>query len=308
MPNLPDLFPGFASHHITVAENTFFVRTAGDNTTAQPLLLLHGFPQTHVCWHKIAPDLARHYSIIVMDLRGYGASSAPASDETHIAYSKRTMARDCLDVMEHFGHQTFTILGHDRGARVAYRLALDHPDRITSQVLLDIIPTYDVWQRITPETAIAAYHWAFLAQPEPLPETLIGDAPEAYLHHTLASWTGDKTLKAFDERALAHYRELITDPKSLRAMCEDYRAGATCDREFDRQDLENGRRISCPTHLLWGSHYVGKGAQTPLEIWQPWCTNLSGAEIDAGHFLAEENPQATLAEILRFLQNTNAKT
>ena len=303
MPELPDMFPGFSTHNISVGANTFFLRTAGEGSSLPPLLLLHGFPQTHVCWHKIAFDLAKSHSLYIMDLRGYGFSSAPRGDDAHETYSKRTMARDCIDVMAQFGHTRFSLLGHDRGARVGYRLALDHPETLTSLILLDILPTFEIWERMTATSAQAAYHWTFLSQPHPMPENLISNAAIAYMDHTLTSWTKDKSLSAFDNRALEHYRAFFKDPKHIYALCEDYRAGATCDRAHDETDLTAGRKIRCPTHVLWGTHYVGKSGQSPLEIWQPWCSNVSGAEINAGHFLAEENPGATLHEIISFLQN-----
>lgn len=296
-----DLFPGFAEHRIATDGAEIFLRTGG---TGPPLLLLHGYPQSHVCWHRIAPELARHVTLVLPDLRGYGASSVPASDAGHMAYSKRAMAEDCLQVMRALGHQRFIAAGHDRGGRVAYRLALDHPEAVRALVPIDILPTAEVWRRITPERAVGAYHWAFLAQPYPLPETLIGREPMYYLEHTLKSWAGPRDLSPFSAEALAHYRALMQDPRRVHAVCEDYRAGAGIDRQLDEADLAAGPKIACPTFLLWGSDYLGRGDTSPLDIWRAWCTDVRGAAVSSGHFLAEENPQDTLAALIPFLAVT----
>jgi haloacetate dehalogenase len=296
---IADLFPGFAEHRIPTEGAEIFVRTGG---SGPPLLLLHGYPQTHVCWHKIAPELARHVTLVLADLRGYGSSSAPRGDAEHKTYSKRTMAADCLTVMRALGHRRFAVGGHDRGGRVAYRLAFDHPDAICALIPIDILPTAVVWRHMTAERAISGYHWAFLAQPYPLPETLIGHEPIFYLEHTLKSWTGPRDLSPFAAEALAHYRALLKEPGRLHAVCEDYRAGASIDRELDEADLAAGRKITCPTFVVWGSEYLGRGRANPIEAWQAWCTKVSGAAVKAGHFLAEENPQATLAALIPFLK------
>ena len=298
---IADLFPGFAEHRIKTDGAEIFVRTGG---AGPPLLLLHGYPQTHVCWHKIAPELARHVTLVLADLRGYGASSAPAGDAEHKVYSKRAMAGDCLEVMRALGHRRFTVGGHDRGGRVAYRLALDHPEAVHALIPIDMMPTAEMWRRITAERAISGYHWAFLAQPYPLPETLIGKDPVYYLEHTLKSWTGPRDLSPFSAEALAHYRALLKEPARVHAVCEDYRAGAGIDRRLDEADLAAGRKIACPTFALWGSEYLGRGSVNPLEVWRTWCTSVDGAEVKSGHFLAEENPQATLAALLPFLAST----
>jgi len=299
-----DLFPGFAERRIDTGAAQIFLRTGG---SGPPLLLLHGYPQTHVCWHRIAPELARHVTLVVADLRGYGASSVPPSDAEHVAYSKRAMAEDCLKVMRTLGHERFVVGGHDRGGRVAYRLALDHPEAVRALVPIDILPTAEVWRRITAERAVGSYHWGFLAQPHPLPETLIGHEPVYYLEHTLKSWAGPRDLSPFSAEALAHYRALMKDPARVQAMCEDYRAGASVDRRLDEADLAAGRRIACPTFVLWGSEYLGRGSARPLDVWRPWCRELSGAEIRSGHFLAEENPQDTLAALVPFLATVGEK-
>lgn len=299
MPHtLPDLFPGFATERIAHDGLIFYMRIGG---AGPPLVCLHGYPQTHACWHRVASRLAERHTVIAMDLRGYGASSAPSGDAGHQRYSKRAMARDVVAVMAALGHTRFHVLGHDRGARVAYRLALDTPDAIDRLVVLDILPTVDVWDAIRWQSALKSYHWAFLAQPHPMPETLISAAPHLYVDHTLASWTRDKTLAAFDPSALAHYRALLTDPARVHAVCEDYRAGATFDRTLDAADRDAGRTIRAPTLLLWGSDYIGKGSVDPIIVWRSWAPDVTGTEIVSGHFLVEENPDAVLAAVMPFL-------
>jgi haloacetate dehalogenase len=272
-----------------------YLRTGG---SGPPLLLLHGYPQTPVMWPRIAPELARHCTLVIPDLRGYGASSAPPGDAEHTTYSKRAMVRDCLAVMRALGHERFAVAGHDRGGRVAYRLALDHPEAVSGLIPLDIIPTGEVWRRADAEWALRAYHWAFLAQPHPLPETLIGNDPAFYLEHTLRSWARTRDLSPFAPEALEHYRALLQDPARVHAVCEDYRAGAGIDRALDDADFAAGRRIACPTLVLYASSYL---AGDPLEAWRAWCTNLQGTAVASGHFLAEENPKDTLAAFVPFL-------
>jgi haloacetate dehalogenase len=298
MSALPDLFPGFDEHRILTDGAEIFVRIGG---SGPPLLLLHGYPQTHVCWHRIAPELSRHVTLVLADLRGYGASSAPPGDAEHKTYSKRVMAEDCLAVMRALGHERFIVGGHDRGGRVAYRLALDHPGAVRALIPLDIMPTAEMWRRITAERAIGGYHWQFLAQPQPLPERLISHDAVYYLDHTLGSWTGPRDLSVFSAEALAHYRTLMQDPARVHAVCEDYRAGAGIDRRLDEEDLAAGRKIACPTFVVWGTEYLGRGGANPLEVWRSWCTDVDGVAVKSGHFLAEENPQATLAALLPFL-------
>jgi haloacetate dehalogenase len=293
-----DLFPGWAERRLRLGEVEIFLRTAG---AGPALLLLHGYPQTHVCWHKIAPELARHCTLVVADLRGYGASSVPRDELGHTSYAKRRMAQDCLALMRALGHERFMVGGHDRGGRVAYRLALDHPEAVIALLAIDILPTAEVWRRVSAESALASYHWGFLAQPAPLPERLIGKDPLFYLEHTLKSWSKPRDLAPFSAQALAHYRALLQDPSRVHAICEDYRAGAGIDRKLDEADLQSGRKITCPTLVVWGRDYLGKRGIKPLAVWQAWCSDLTGAEIDSGHFLAEENPQATVAAMLPFL-------
>lgn len=296
MSDLPDLFPGFAERRVTTAPGVeIFARTGG---AGPPLLLLHGYPQTHACWHKVASELARHFTLVVADLRGYGRSSAPRGDAEHTIYSKRAMAQDALALMRTLGHSRFAVAGHDRGGRVAYRLALDNPEAVTALVPIDIIPTGEAWRRANAAWAVKTYHWAFLAQPHPMPETLIGKDPVYYLEHTLKSWAKSRDLTPFSDGALAHYRALMQNPASVHAVCEDYRAGATIDRSLDDADLAAGRKIGCATLALFASDYL---ASPPLDIWRPWCTDVRGASVVSGHFLAEENPKDTLAAMVPFL-------
>jgi haloacetate dehalogenase len=297
MTDLADLFPGFATHWIDTRSGRFFVRSNGDGP---PLLLLHGYPQTHVEWHRIAPKLAERFSVFLMDLRGYGWSSAPRSEKGAL-YTKRLMAEDAIAVMEQLGHIRFSLVGHDRGGRVGYRLALDHPERLEKLALIDIIPTAARWRSLNAQEALKAYHWTFLAQPEPMPETLIAGAAPFYVDFTLASWTAAKELSAFDPRALAHYRAALNEPTRIHAACEDYRAGATLDRAADEADQAAGRKISTPLLVLWGERGLGGGDAATLDVWRQWAGNVQGRPIAGGHFLPEENPQATLAALLAFL-------
>jgi haloacetate dehalogenase len=298
MSATPDLFPGFAERRIKTSNGVeIYLRTGG---AGPPLLLLHGYPQTHVAWHKIAPGLARQCTLVIADLRGYGASLAPPGDEEHHTYSKRAMADDCLSVMRALGHERFMVAGHDRGGRVAYRLALDHAGAVSALIPIDILPTAEVWRRTTAESMLKSYHWAFLAQPHPMPETLIAKDPVFYLEHTLKSWAKPRDLSPFAPAALEHYRALLTDPARIHAVCEDYRAGATIDRRRDDADFAAGHKITCPTFVLWARSYL---SGDPLDVWRTWCTNVTGASVDSGHFLAEENPQDTLAALVQFLKS-----
>jgi haloacetate dehalogenase len=293
-----DLFPGFAARRLPGEGVEIFCRIGGEGP---PLLLLHGYPQTHAMWHGIAGRLAEHFTVVAADLRGYGQSDAPAGDEGHHLYSKRVMARDMIAVMRALGHERFALVGHDRGGRVGYRLALDHPERLTGLAVLDILPTYDYWRNMDWRYAMAIYHWTFLAQPRPLPERLIAGAPEFYLDHTLASWTASKDLSAFHPAARADYLASFSQPERQHAACEDYRAGATVDMVLDTSDRESGHRIFCPVLALFGAAGLAGKTALPLNTWSDWCDNVSAAGVEAGHFLVEENPQGTLEVLLPFL-------
>ncbi len=296
--DLADLFPGFESRWFDGPEGKIFARIGGEGP---PLVLLHGFPQTHVLWHKIAPALAKTHRVILPDLRGYGWSTAPHGDARHDTYAKRAMAQDILTLTEALGYTRFAMVGHDRGARVAYRLALDHPGRLEKLAVLDIIPTITMWERMDAKRAMQVYHWSFLAQEAPMPENLIAQAPREWLEHTLASWTAKKDLGAFDPRALQHYRAFFADPARIHACCEDYRAGATRDAEADEVSRAKGETIHAPVLVLWGEAGIPAEGASPLAAWQEFAPGAQGEAIKAGHFLAEENPGATLKALQRFL-------
>lgn len=298
MSDLPDLFPGFESRTIKTKGAEIFVRHGG---SGPPLLMLHGYPQTHVMWHKMAGELAKHFSLVMADLRGYGQSSCPGSDDNHETYSKRAMGNDMVEVMAELGHDRFMVLSHDRGGRVGYRMTLDHADKISRLAMLDIVPTWSAWQE-TSHTGIGKFHWAFLAQPSPLPETMIGKDPGLWLETLMASWSGSDDLTPFTDEAMAHYRAAITQAERIHTGCEDYRAGATCDFAFDDIDHSAGNKISCPVLVLWGMSRKQGFVNKSLEIWREWCDDVRGEPIACGHFLAEENPGDTLAAVLPFLK------
>lgn len=297
MSDLADLFPGFASHWIDTAIGRIFARSGGEGP---PLLLLHGYPQTHVMWHRVAPALAGKFTLILPDLPGYGWSVAPAPAADHAPYHKAAMAAAMVALMEKLGHARFRLAGHDRGGRVGYRLALDHPGRLHRLAALDIVPTYDMWDRLDRKLGHKIYHFMFLAQPAPLPETLIGKDPLFYIDWTLASWSGTKDLSVFDPRALAHYRAFFQDPSRIHACCEDYRAGYSTDFLRDEADRKSGRKIGCPLLAVWGKSGTPGAIEDPLAVWRQWADDARGHAIPSGHFVAEENPEATAAALLEF--------
>jgi haloacetate dehalogenase len=298
MADLADLFPGFASHWIDTSAGRIFLRTGGEG---RPLLLLHGHPQTNVMWHRVAPALARDFALIIPDLPGYGWSEAPRSDAEHAPYTKRAMANAMIEIIENQGHVRFLAAGHDRGGRVAYRLALDHPGRLEKLAVLDIVPTWAMWHRMDARMAMRAWHWAFLALPAPFPETMIGKDPIFFFNWRAAAGTKIKSLSAFDPRALAHYHAFFNDPVRIHAVCEDYRAGATTDLTHDEVDRAAGRRIDCPLLAMWGTA-GGVPAETddPLATWREWATDVRGFGIDCGHYLAEEATQPTAKVLIDF--------
>lgn len=302
--NAENLFPSFEALWIGTPTGRWFAR-AGGPADAPPLLLLHGFPQTHAMWHRIAPALATHHRVICLDLKGYGWSDAPDSAPDHSAYAKRTMGREIADVMERIGHVRFALAGHDRGARVAYRLALDEPGRIKRLALLDIVPTTIQWERIvaSPETNP---HWPFLAKPAPEPERVISRDPDAYFEGLLREWTSTHDLSAFAPAALELYRQSWNVPERIHAMCEDYRAGGPDgpDRAADQADLADGKTLPMPVLVLASSHYLDKGKpESALAVWRrTFAPGATGGTIASGHFLAEENPAETLAAFTAFFR------
>ena len=278
------MFEGFERKRVNVGDAEINVMLGGEGPA---LLLLHGYPQTHVIWHAVSPLLQAHFSLVIPDLRGYGDSVGPPPDPEHRNYCKRTMANDMVSVMAEFGHERFFLAGHDRGARVAYRLTLDHPDRVLRLASLDTIPTLDMWELMDMEVAISAFHWLFLAQPAPIPEKLIGSNPDFFLNHLLNRGAGKAD--ALDDDAVAHYTEHFRKPSVLAAMAEDYRAGETIDLLHDKEDRKAGKRITCPVFVLWGSRYTDG---SPLEIWRKWADDVHELRLDCGHFVAEEEPVA----------------
>lgn len=263
-----------------------------------PLLLLHGYPQTHACWARVAPALAERFRVIALDLPGYGRSDAP--QEGPERYTKRRMATDVRAAMIRLGYPRFLLAGHDRGARVAYRLALDTPEAVAALAILDIVPTAAVWDTMSVAQGLALYHWFFLAQPAPLPESLIGRDPVDFLDRTLASWTMAKDLSAFSPEALASYRESMGRPQNVAASCMDYRAGATLDWAHDRESADAGHTIAAPVEVLWSTHFKLVGDRGVLDVWRDWADDVDGARIESGHFVCEENPEAVLARLIPF--------
>lgn len=266
----------------------------------RPLFLLHGYPQNHMAWGAVAPAFAEGFEVIVPDLRGYGESDAPPDDTLHTVYSKRQMALDIIRIADALGHDEFAVLGHDRGARVAYRLALDHPERVSRIGIIEIVPTSDFWDAWNAELAMKAYHWTFLAQPSPLPETLIAGDPEGYIDHTLRSWTRGKTLEVFAPEALGSYRRQARDPARIAAMCADYRAGATTDRALDKADRQAGRKIAAPLMFLCGEDGFPAATGDPASVWTDWASDCDARTCVSGHFAMEENPQAVIDTFLPF--------
>jgi haloacetate dehalogenase len=290
---LPSEFTELRVSRISVGEISLRVRDGG---SGPPLLLLHGYPETHLAWGLIAGELAKEFTVVAPDLRGYGDSSKPASVPGHESYGKRAMAEDCVALMAQLGFDRFDVVGHDRGGRVAYRMALDSPEVVRRLTVMDVVPTGEVWARADARFALAYWHWGFLAQPHPVPERLIAHDPEFFLFD--AEFGG--AIRRFPPEAVADYARCARDPAVIEAMCEDYRAGATCDRQWDDEDRAAGRRISCPTQVLW----AGKGALAAwydtLAIWRDWAEDVTGQALDCGHFLTEECPGETLAAIRDF--------
>ena len=288
------MFEGFELATIDTGEAAIHVRHGG---SGPPLLLLHGHPQTHVMWHLVAPKLADAFTVVAPDLRGYGDSSKPPTTEDHEPYSKRAMARDQVAVMRTLGFERFDVAGHDRGAYCAYRLALDHPRFVERLAVLDIVPAGEAWRRADRRFMLRWWHWAFLAQPAPLPERLIGRDPDAFYFR-------DGRSRAFAPEALAAYRRAFRNPDTVHAMCEDYRANATYDNDLDETDRAAGRRITCSVLVLWGrGDDLEELYGDPLVIWRDWADDVRGRRLNCGHYLAEEAPEETAAELQAFFGN-----
>ena len=286
------MFENFQQKIIEVGDAKINLKTGGQGPA---LLLLHGFPQSHVHWHLVAPILAEKFTLVIPDLRGYGDSIGPGSDPEHQNYCKRTMANDMIEVMQQLGYQEFRLAGHDRGARVAYRLTLDHPQRVTHLASIDVIPTIDVWEAMDWSAAISAFHWPFLAQPAPVPERMIGADPEFFLNHLLERWVGDG--RSLTESAVAEYSRHIRKPSVVEAMIEDYRAGATIDLLHDQQDRDANRKIDCPVFVPWANQYMSRSL---LPVWQRWADDVTELQFDCGHFIAEEEPEVCAEALIQF--------
>ena len=288
--SLSRVFEGFELEFVDVGEATLRVHHGG---SGPPVLLLHGHPRTHVTWHRVAPLLAPTHTVVCPDLRGYGASSKPETTSDHAPYSKRAMARDCVELMRFLGHERFAVVGHDRGAYVAFRAALDHPGAIDRLVVLDAVPIAEALERCDARFAASWWHWFFFGQTEKPSERVINADPDAW-------YTAGPELMG--EEAYADYRTAIHDPATVHAMMEDYRAGLGIDREHDEQDRRNGRRVECPTLVVWAIRDDMEALYgDPLEVWRAWTTDPRGTRIDSGHHMAEEAPDALAAELLAFL-------
>jgi haloacetate dehalogenase len=295
--NQPELFPGFTEQRFSTAEGVEIQAVVGGS--GPPLLLLHGHPQSHSIWHRVGPTLARQFTVIAADLRGYGDSSKPAGGADHVGYSKREMAADMLCLMRALGHERFAVLAHDRGARVAHRLAMDHPAAVRRLVLLDIAPTLDMYALANDDFARAYWHWFFLIQPAPLPERLIEADPAAYVRDVMGRRSAG--LAPFDRRALAEYQRCMALPGTAHAVCEDYRAAAGIDLEHDRRDREQGRQLGAPMLALWGAQGVVHRCFDPLALWRRIAADVQGEALPCGHYIPEEAPETLLAKALPFL-------
>jgi haloacetate dehalogenase len=299
------MFGGFAERELQTDRGVIFARVGG---SGPPLLLLHGYPQTHLMWHAVAAVLADRFTVVATDLPGYGASFRPVPEPDHGPHSKRALALDQVQAMAALGFQHFAVAGHDRGGRVAYRMALDHPDRVAAAAVFDVVPTGEVWSRADARLALAYWHWAFLAQPAPLPERLISGDPDAFFDlHVRALGLG-VARDRYPAELMAGYRRLLDDPSTVQAICEDYRAGATVDRDHD--DADRGeRRVECPLLALWSA-----GGALPrlygdvLEVWRPWARAVTGRGLEASHFLVEDRPEDVAADLSTFLAELPVQT
>lgn len=293
------MLDGFSPAEVDTGEAKIFLRSAGSGPA---ILLLHGFPQTHIMWRSVAPLLTRDHTVICADLRGYGRSSCPASGPDHAPYAKRAMARDMVRVMEQLGFRRFSVAGHDRGGRVAYRMALDYPDRIDRLAVLDILPIDVAWDRADARLALGFWPWSLLAQSEPLPERILSAVPDAIIDNALGEWGSQGDV--FPPEVRVAYTEALRDAEHAHAICEEYRAAATIDPMHDGADRENGGRICCPLLVLWSAGgpldtwYAGEGG--PLGLWRLWRDDVQGHALTGGHFFPEENPRQTAEALRRF--------
>jgi haloacetate dehalogenase len=292
------MFEGFQRHRVMVGDADLNVLIGGNGF---PVLLLHGYPQTHAIWHKMAPLLATKFTLVMPDLPGYGASKGPLPDTANQRYAKRSTARLLAALMSHFGHKNFGVAGHDRGGRVGFRLALDHPERVLAFAPLDIVPTLYAWETMDWVRALDDYHWLFLAQPAPVPERMIGNDPDFYVNHLLDRWAGNRD--ALDANAVAEYVRQFHEPSVVAATCADYRAGASTDVEHDDTDRRAGKRLRCPVLVIWGRKYLSEQSASPLAAWRSWADDVSEVALECGHFVAEEQPIACADALFRFFDN-----
>ena len=288
------MFEGFERRQIEAGGTTINLVKGGHGP---PLLLLHGYPQTHTIWHKIAPRLAEEFTVVAADLRGYGDSGKPHGDSEHLAYSKRSMAQDQVEVMEQLGFDSFFLVAHDRGARVSHRLTKDHPQRVRKLALLDIIPTHRMFQVVNKEMATNTYHWFFLIQPYDFPERVIGADPDYFIRSRFQRVSNAATV--FPTEAIEEYVRCFCDPAAIHGACEDYRAGASIDLVHDEADLE--QKVTCPLLALWSATGFMGRTQDVLQVWQDYATDVRGHSLNCGHYLAEEMPEETYAAIRGFL-------
>jgi len=292
------VFAQFAEHHVPTARGVIFARVGG---AGPPLLLLHGYPQTHLMWHAAADLLVQQFTVIAVDLPGYGASFRPIPAPDHAPHSKRALALDLVQLMRALGHDSWMVAGHDRGGRIAYRMALDHPARVTAAAAFDVVPTGEVWARADARLALVYWHWSFLAQPAPLPERLIGADPGAFFDYHVRALGIGVTAGRYPATLVTAYRDLLDDPGTVEAICEDYRAGATIDREHDDADLGK-RRIQCPLLLLWSARgALPRLYGDVLDVWRPWAQQVTGRGLDSTHFLVEDQPEEVASELGTFL-------
>jgi haloacetate dehalogenase len=301
MPIVPaPLFAGFEAYELPASRGTVHAMVGG---SGPPVLLLHGYPQSHLMWHAVAPLLADRHTVVASDLAGYGESFRPAPAPDHIPHSKRAMALDQVEAMAALGFDRFAVAGHDRGGRVGYRMALDHPARVARLAVLDIVPTGEAWRRADGAFARGYWHWSFLAQPAPLPERLIGGNPQAYFDlHVRAGMGLGAEPDRYPAEVMDAYRRMLDDPGAVEATCEDYRAGASVDVAHDDADREAGREIGCPVLALWAARgALPRFYRDVLQVWRPWAPDLGGEALDATHFLAEDRPEETAARLLAFL-------
>lgn len=301
---MPEFFKGFRTEQIKTSDVT--INTVyGGNRNGSPVLLLHGIPETHVLWRKVAPSLAQDHFVVMTDLRGYGDSSKPAGGGDHFTYSKRAMAQDQVEVMKHLGHEHFALVGHDRGGRAAHRLALDHPEVLTRLVILDIVPTYLLYQRITQEFATIFYHWFLMVQPAPFPETMVQNSAEYFLKCTLLWLGGSKLTDALPDwispDVFHEYLRTFQMPETIHAICEDYRAAASIDLTHDKADLE--KKIQCPLLVLWSEKGPFHRMYDVLQTWEDRSLRAQGKALPTGHFLPEQMPEELTQEIRTFLRD-----